>query len=118
MTKDYEGDPLVVVEYDPKWAEQFADEAHRIRDAIGPYILDVEHVGSTSIPGLAAKPIIDIQVVVADFSQLAQCIPAMQQLGYRYKGLYGIVGREYFKRPLYHVHMVQKGNGEYTRKKL
>ncbi|KAJ2723590.1 hypothetical protein GGI07_002545 [Coemansia sp. Benny D115] len=111
-------DPMVVVDYDPNWAVLFADEKSRICNAIGDYILSVEHVGSTSIPGLAAKPIIDIQVVVKDFSELDQCIPELRNIGYTYKGELGIEGRQYFKRPLYHLHMVQLGNDEYQRKKL
>ncbi|KAJ2743239.1 hypothetical protein GGI20_003897 [Coemansia sp. BCRC 34301] len=111
-------DPVVVVDYDPSWAMMFSIERDRITNTIGEYIMCVEHVGSTSIPGLAAKPIVDIQIVVADFGNLPQCVKALQQLGYRYKGTSGIEGREYFKRPQYHLHMVEMGNAEYTRKKL
>ncbi|KAI8320047.1 UPF0157-domain-containing protein [Martensiomyces pterosporus] len=120
MTKDIENfiEPMEVVDYDPRWADIYAQESKRIRDAIGAYVLDVEHVGSTSIPGLAAKPVIDIQIVVKDFSQLTECIEGMRSAGYFYKGLCGIEGREYFKKPYFHAHMVQIGNDEYTRKKL
>ncbi|KAJ2832734.1 hypothetical protein FBU31_002030 [Coemansia sp. 'formosensis'] len=111
-------DPFVVVNYDPNWAVQFSNERDAILSAIGQYVMEVEHVGSTSIPGLAAKPIIDMQIVVKDFSNLTPCVEAMTQLEYTYKGLFGIPGREYFKRPGYHVHMVQMGNDEYTRKTL
>ncbi|KAJ2507982.1 hypothetical protein GGH95_001144 [Coemansia sp. RSA 1836] len=111
-------DPFEVIDYDPAWADMFSNERDLIANTIGEYTMDIEHVGSTSIPGLAAKPIIDIQVVVEDFSNLTQCVKAMQNIGYRYKGTTGIEGREYFKRPLFHVHMVQVGNDEYTRKRL
>ncbi|KAJ1960615.1 hypothetical protein GGI12_003704 [Dipsacomyces acuminosporus] len=123
MTTDTEAaekytDPFEVLDYDPRWADIFAEESKRIHGAIGDYIIEVEHVGSTSIPGLAAKPIIDIQIVVKDFSQLNECIEGMKSAGYRYKGLCGIEGREYFKRPNFHAHMVQINNEEYARKKL
>ncbi|KAJ2021513.1 hypothetical protein GGI01_000021 [Coemansia sp. RSA 376] len=111
-------DPFKVVDYDPTWAKLFSNEHDLILSTIAQYVMTVEHVGSTSIPGLAAKPIIDIQVVVQDFSNLSQCIEGMTGIGYVYKGLLGIEGREYFKRPGFHVHMVQMGNDEYTRKTL
>ncbi|KAJ1958390.1 hypothetical protein GGI12_004749 [Dipsacomyces acuminosporus] len=111
-------EPMEVLDYDPRWADIYAEESKRIQAAIGDYIVEIEHVGSTSIPGLAAKPVIDMQIVVKDFSQLSACIEGMQSVGYYYKGLCGIEGREYFKRPYFHAHMVQINNGEYTRKKL
>ncbi|KAJ2870279.1 hypothetical protein H4R27_003357 [Coemansia aciculifera] len=111
-------DPFQVIDYDPVWAKVFSDEHDLILSVIGQYVMKVEHVGSTSIPGLAAKPIIDIQVVVQDFNNLSQCVEGMTRIGYSYKGLCGIEGREYFKRPRFHVHMVQIDNDEYTRKTL
>ncbi|KAJ1726670.1 monooxygenase [Coemansia biformis] len=111
-------DPFEVVEYDPAWATQFADEQAQLRQALGGLVEDIEHVGSTSIPGLAAKPIIDIQLVVSDFSNLAECVEKMQSLGYVYLGLSGIEGREYFVKHRVHTHMVQRGNDEYMRKRL
>ena len=58
--------PITLVEYDPRWPELFDREANRIRSALGNKALRVEHVGSTSVPGLCAKPIIDMLLVVAD----------------------------------------------------
>ena len=60
------GGPVELVEYDPAWLEQFSHEAGRIATALGERALRIEHVGSTSVPGLAAKPIIDILLVVTD----------------------------------------------------
>ncbi|KAJ1999170.1 hypothetical protein GGI04_004687 [Coemansia thaxteri] len=111
-------DPMEVVEYNPSWATMFASERDRITSAIGEHIISVEHIGSTSIPGLAAKPIIDMHIVVKDFDQLAQCVDGMTGIGYIYKGLFGIEGRQYFKRPLFHAHMVQHGNDAYMRHTL
>jgi GrpB-like predicted nucleotidyltransferase (UPF0157 family) len=58
--------PILLVDYDPAWPRQFAREAERVRAALGERALRIEHVGSTAVPGLAAKPIIDVLLVVAD----------------------------------------------------
>jgi len=62
---------MVIASYDPAWPEQFAAEAERIRHAFGHLALRVEHVGSTSVPGLAAKPVIDVQVSVVSLEPRA-----------------------------------------------
>ena len=67
---------------DPAWPQQFAREAERLRRALGPRALLVEHVGSTSIPGLAAKPVVDILLVVADAAVEAAYLPALEAAGY------------------------------------
>jgi GrpB-like predicted nucleotidyltransferase (UPF0157 family) len=67
---------------DPAWAGQFAREEKRIRTALGSRSLQVEHVGSTSVPGLAAKPIIDILLVVADTADEAAYLPDLEAAGY------------------------------------
>jgi GrpB-like predicted nucleotidyltransferase (UPF0157 family) len=74
--------PVVLVDYDPEWPRLFAHEAERIRAALGERVLLVEHVGSTSVPGLAAKPIIDIVLVVADSADEAAYVPALEAAGY------------------------------------
>ena len=74
--------PIVLVEYDPGWPRLFEREEARIRDALGPAALQVEHAGSTSIPGLAAKPIIDVLLVVADSADEAAYVPALERAGY------------------------------------
>lgn len=71
-----------LAEYDPEWPRLFEREAARIRAALGPKALAVEHVGSTSVPGLAAKPIIDIDLVVADSSDEASYVPELEAAGY------------------------------------
>src|SRR5258708_7186687 len=60
---------ILIVDYDPLWPELFAREANRIRSVLGSRALRIEHAGSTSVPGLAAKPIIDLLLVVADSAQ-------------------------------------------------
>ncbi|KAJ1895339.1 hypothetical protein LPJ66_004650 [Kickxella alabastrina] len=67
---------------------------------------------------MTAKPIIDIQVVVINFNNLRSCVTGLRSLRYAYKGECNIAGREYFKKPGYHIHMMQINNAEYTRKKL
>ena len=74
--------PVTLAEYDPAWPERFAALARYIRAALGQTALTVEHVGSTSVPGLAAKPIIDIVLAVADSSQEASYLPALEETGY------------------------------------
>ncbi|MCW2904763.1 MAG: hypothetical protein JWO67_7028 [Streptosporangiaceae bacterium] len=74
--------PIVLVEYDPEWPRLFTREADRIRGVIGDRALRVEHVGSTSVPGLAAKPIIDILLVVPDSADESSYVPAMEAAGY------------------------------------
>jgi GrpB-like predicted nucleotidyltransferase (UPF0157 family) len=74
--------PVVLVDYDPEWPRLFEHEETRIRDALGDAALQVEHTGSTSIPGLAAKPIIDVLLVVADSADEAAYVPALERAGY------------------------------------
>jgi GrpB-like predicted nucleotidyltransferase (UPF0157 family) len=74
--------PITLAEYDPRWPEMFEREANRIRSTLGNKALRVEHVGSTSIPGLCAKPIIDILLVVADSSDEPSYVPALEAAGY------------------------------------
>ncbi len=76
------GGPIELVDHDPAWPERFADEARRIAAALGERALGIEHVGSTSVPGLAAKPIIDILLVVADSADEESYVPPLEAAGY------------------------------------
>lgn len=73
---------IVLAPYDPAWPAEFETLAARIRTALGPVATDVEHVGSTSVPGLAAKPIIDINLLVVDSADEQAYVPALEALGY------------------------------------
>src|SRR5208282_4223008 len=73
--------PVHLVDYDPLWPEQFGREAQRIASALGRHALRIEHIGSTSVPGLVAKPIIDILLVVADSSNEPAYVPALEAAG-------------------------------------
>ena len=74
--------PISLVEYDAAWPRLFTREAQRIRSALGPRVLQVEHIGSTSVAGLIAKPIIDILLVVTDSSDEPSYVPALETAGY------------------------------------
>ncbi len=72
-----------VVDYNPEWPRRFAVEVERIKGALGERALRVEHVGSTSVPGLAAKPVIDILLVVSDAGKEKEYLPALEDVGYQ-----------------------------------
>jgi len=74
--------PILIVEYDPAWPQLFEREAARIQSALGHRILAIEHVGSTSVPGLAAKPRIDILLVVSNSADERAYIPLLEAAGY------------------------------------
>lgn len=75
--------PVRLVEPNPAWPERYAREEERIRGALGERAVQIEHVGSTSVPGLAAKPIIDIALAVADSADESAYVPALESVGYR-----------------------------------
>ncbi|AEG59703.1 protein of unknown function UPF0157 [Desulforamulus ruminis DSM 2154] len=74
--------PITLVAYDPRWPELFEREAKRIRSVLGNRVLQLEHVGSTSVPELCAKPIIDMLLVVADSSDEPSYVAALEAVGY------------------------------------
>ena len=73
---------IALADYDPAWPALYAREAERIRTALGDRVLLLEHVGSTSVPGLAAKPIIDVLLMVADSSNESSYVPSLEAAGY------------------------------------
>jgi GrpB-like predicted nucleotidyltransferase (UPF0157 family) len=73
---------IVIVDYDPRWPELFDREADRLRGVLGPRAMRIEHVGSTSVPGLAAKPIVDMLLVVADSTDEGAYVPDLDAAGY------------------------------------
>lgn len=90
---------ICVVDYDPDWPRQFAAEADKIRAALGDRVLLLEHAGSTSVPGLAAKPLIDIVLVVADTADEAAYVPDLERAGYVLR----------IREPDWHQHRLLKG---------
>ena len=107
---------VIIVAYDSAWAERFREEAPRIAAAFGRELLSMHHIGSTSIPGMSAKPIIDIMPVVPDIWKMEAFNDGMIQLGYIPMGEYGIAGRRYFVKGAdlrtHHVHSYQPDNPE------
>lgn len=95
----------------PKWKEEFENEAELIRKLIGGFILDIHHIGSTSVEGLAAKPIIDIAITLEKFDDGLKCIDSLESIGYSYKGVNVLPERYYFNKgnPRTHqIHMYEK----------
>jgi GrpB-like predicted nucleotidyltransferase (UPF0157 family) len=92
-------DPVVIAAYAPRWPACFARLRDRLATALGPLAVRIEHVGSTAVPGLAAKPIIDLDVVVATQGDLSAVIERLRPLGYRHEGDLGVPGRDAFASP-------------------
>lgn len=90
---------IEVVDHDPAWAERFQLLRAALLPALGGIALRIEHVGSTSVPGLAAKPVIDVDVILERASDTARVIAALESLGYRHLGDLGIPGREALRHP-------------------
>jgi GrpB-like predicted nucleotidyltransferase (UPF0157 family) len=110
--------PIYIAEYDPEWPRLFEREAERIRVALGERVLLLEHAGSTSVPGLAAKPRIDIVLVVPDSADEPAYVPAMEAAGYRLH----IREPEWFEHRLFkgpdtdiNLHVFSRGCTEITR---
>ncbi len=89
---------IPMVPHDPTWSSAFAAAAQEIRNALGQSLLELHHIGSTSIPGIFTKPVIDMLGVVADLAVVDQQTTQMQSLGYEVMGEFGISGRRYFRR--------------------
>ena len=108
-----------VVPYDLVWGAMFSKEETKLRQALGVEILEVHHIGSTAIPGMWAKPTIDMLVVVRDIEDVDDHNGSMSAMGYVAKGEYGIRGRRFFikggNRRTHHVHAFQKGSSEIAR---
>ncbi len=88
---------VVVLPYDAQWEQAFIRIRDEIRAALGSLALSIEHVGSTSVRGLSAKPIIDIDVVIRDDTVFDAVVAALEDIGYHHEGDLGIPAREAFK---------------------
>jgi GrpB-like predicted nucleotidyltransferase (UPF0157 family) len=91
-------EPIVIVDYDPAWPSEFEWVRDRAAAALGDVALAIEHVGSTAVPGLAAKPVIDL-VVVVDPDRVHEAIERLAAIGYLPRGNQGVEGREVFAAP-------------------
>jgi GrpB-like predicted nucleotidyltransferase (UPF0157 family) len=111
---------VLVTAYQPSWREKFELEAAQLSKIFRKELLEIHHIGSTSIPGLDAKPIIDVLVVVLDIQKVDTYNKIMQLAGYIPKGEYGIPGRRFFIKGdethhTHHIHVFHKGNMDITR---
>ena len=104
--------------YHDNWAALFELEKKIIASAIGDHLEDIQHVGSTAIVGMPAKPILDIAIAVKEFETARVCIKPLVSLGYTFKGENGIPRRHYFQKGepcTHHVHMVEETSEEWTK---
>jgi len=99
-------DPILVVDYDANWPLHYEQEKIKILDALNNNVVDIQHVGSTSVPGLAAKPVIDILLGLAQVPPSNASISALETLGYLYCGELGIPGRHFFRRGMPRTHQI------------
>jgi GrpB-like predicted nucleotidyltransferase (UPF0157 family) len=104
-----------VVPYTTLWASLFHHESKRLADTLGSLALDIQHIGSTSVPGLAAKPILDVGIMVAKEEDVAKCVPLLTTLGYSYRGDRGLDQGHFFDRGseqhlTHYLHMLMIGS--------
>ena len=105
---------IEVVNYQSDWPQKFIAEKALIDSIINPIKIAIEHIGSTSVPGLSAKPIIDILVEVSSLEELDSLNDKFENAGYKPKGEYGIQGRRYFQKGgnarSHHIHAFEPDN--------
>lgn len=113
-------DPIVVVPYDDAWPSLYEEEQARIERAIGPWAEEIEHVGSTAVPGLAAKPVVDIMVGVRSLEDSPVLVARLVGIGYEYVPEFERVlpFRRYFRkmregRRTHQIHLVERSNAEW-----
>ena len=114
-------EPVVIVDHDARWFEAFDEAAAELRDALRRWVVEIEHIGSTAVVGLAAKPVIDIQVGVVSLDVSHQIVAAVEALGYVYVPDFEreLPNRRYFRRtsPIgvttHHVHLVERTDHEW-----
>src|SRR4051812_12275273 len=112
---------LTIRDYDPRWPRDFAALRERLAAAMGDVVDRVEHVGSTAVPGMVAKPIIDLDALLRAARDLPLAIERLAAIGYTYQGDRGIVGRESFRAadddasPAHHLYVCPPGNAEFAR---
>jgi GrpB-like predicted nucleotidyltransferase (UPF0157 family) len=107
-------------DYSPDWPSEFSREAQGLRALLGDELIAVQHIGSTSVPGLAAKPIIDLLPLVRNITRIDEFTPVLEEAGYRAWGEYGLAGRRYFTKDrgvfrTHNLHIYQADNPEVDR---
>ena len=111
---------IIVVPFDPLWSERFRQEALRISAVFSQELISIHHIGSTAIPGMMAKPVLDIMPVVREIHRVESFNSAMVQLGYEAMGEFGIPGRRHFVKGAdddrtHHLHIYEPNHPEVTR---
>lgn len=101
---------IELVAYNDDWPFLFSKEAERVKSALGENCYFVHHIGSTVVPGLPAKPIIDMLPIVGKLALVEERISRMEALGYTAEGEQGLTGRRYFEKKNFHVHVYQFGD--------
>lgn len=99
--------------FNPAWGEFFAAEKGRLTQVLRERVVEIQHIGSTSIPGMPSKPILDIGVSVVDFEDAKECVDPVVGLGYTYLGEHGIRRRHFFTRGnprTHHIHMLESSS--------
>ena len=86
-------DRIELTEYNPEWPAAFTAESERIRASCGPALMAIEHIGSTALPGIAAKPVLDLMLGVVRLEDADELVSPMCALGYEYAGRYEVFGR-------------------------
>jgi len=112
------GDPVVLAAPNPAWADMFLELADQFRSACGDRFAAIHHIGSTSVPDLAAKPLIDMLPELNNPDEGAKLAPLLEPLGFVHLGAYGIEGRHFYRRKAaisVNVHMFEKGHIEVER---
>lgn len=112
-------DPIIIEDYDPRWPQLFEMLRSRIAAVLDELALSIEHVGSTAVPGLAAKPIVDIDVLLKSSTDLPVVIRKLADVGYQHRGDLGVSGREAFRTKSddvhHHLYVCPPGGREYER---
>lgn len=107
-------DPIIVVPYDPDWPRQFTELGRRLRAALGNHALRIDHIGSTAVPNLAAKPVIDLQISVAALEPVDAYRPALESAGFSWRPDNPDLTKRYFREqpgsPRTHIHVRQAGS--------
>lgn len=110
---------VIVTPYQSSWPEAFQEEKEQLKTIFGDRLLAVHHIGSTSVPGLSAKPILDILPVVDSLDGIEAFDAAMEQIGYEAKGEFGMPGRRYYRKGgdnrTHHIHLYADGNPKIMR---